>query len=279
MDYIQISFTEVPEQTKEILIALLSNINFIGFEEAGTELKSVIFSQDFDMDILNKVISPFAVSYSKSTINETNWNEKWEADFQPIPVSYLESHKPFAYIRAHFHAPLDVYPYDIVITPKMSFGTGHHPTTYLMISLMSQMDFTDKRVIDFGTGTGVLAILAEKMGAINVEAIDCDDWSINNTKENILLNDCHHISVIKAEKINWMQTKADIILANINLNIILDNLSALKEATLPGGLILLSGMLTSNEDRILEALKQNGISVRNIQVKENWMAVAVVNKK
>jgi ribosomal protein L11 methyltransferase len=154
----------------------------------------------------------------------------------------------------------------------MSFGTGHHATTYLMAEQMSQLDLEDKRVIDFGTGTGVLAILAEKLGAANIIAIDNDDWSINNARENITANDCRRISLVKAETI-VTDKKAAVILANINLNIIVDNLSEIKNAADTGATILFSGIMAHDESIILAALKEVNIKVQEIFNKNGWLAI------
>ena len=154
----------------------------------------------------------------------------------------------------------------------MSFGTGHHATTFQVIELMSEINFNGKKVIDFGTGTGILSILAEKMGADNVLAIDNDDWSIRNTEENILANDCKRISLLKAEAIP-ADENAEIILANINLNVILTNLENLRKISGNGTIILFSGILKEDTDIILPALEAAGINTDNVIEKSNWLAI------
>lgn len=154
----------------------------------------------------------------------------------------------------------------------MSFGTGHHATTYGIIECMSAIDFTNKAVIDFGTGTGVLAILAEKLGAAHIVAIDNDEWSINNAAENIKVNGCNNIELVKAESI-VNKIKADIILANINLNVIISNLEMLLKAYKSDAIILLSGMLSEDEPLISAALKKHSINVRRIYENNNWIVV------
>ena len=134
--------------------------------------------------MLQKNIEPFQIGFSETTIEETNWNQVWESSFEPVVVD------DFVAVRADFHEPIKGIKHEIVITPKMSFGTGHHATTYMMLEQMGKLDFKDKRVLDFGTGTGVLAILAEKMGAKKIIAIDNDEWSIENANENIKRNNC-----------------------------------------------------------------------------------------
>ena len=256
-----------------MLIALLNDEGFTGFEETEKELKAFIPSVDFDREKIDKIPAITAFAFTVSTVDEKNWNEKWEADFEPVAVPDPATGKPFAYIRAGFHQENTEYPYDIIVTPKMSFGTGHHATTYLMTSQMAAIDFKNKSVIDFGTGTGILAILAEKMGAASVTAIDCDDWSINNAKENLDVNACNKYDLIKAETIP-ADKKAQVILANINLNIIIENLPAIRNAALPGAIVLFSGVLITDETHITNKITASGFEVTDLYKKDNWMAIA-----
>lgn len=272
MEYIEIRFTDIDEDQKEILIALLSDIGFEGFEEDINFLKALIPELKYDENLLNTIIYIKNIKHSKSIVSEQNWNEKWESDFEPVLVNHPTTSKPFAYIRASFHKPDFEFEYDIEVTPKMSFGTGHHATTYLMVANMSGIDFQDKTVIDFGTGTGVLAILAEKMGAKKVIAIDNDEWSINNAKENIEVNNCINISLLNAETIA-LENKAEIILANINLNIIRDNVNDIKNAATNGSTFLFSGVMLHDEEGILSALTKAGLIIKEIFKKENWLCI------
>jgi ribosomal protein L11 methyltransferase len=184
------------------------------------------------------------MSFIKTVIKATNWNQLWESNFQPVVVD------DFAGIRASFHEPIKGVRYEIVITPKMSFGTGHHATTCLMIRQMCEIIFSGKTVMDFGTGTGILSILAEKMGAASIIAIDNDEWSITNATENLEKNICSKIKVEKADSAAG-EKSYDIILANINKNVIIDNLSTLVKQLEPGGILVLSGLLASDEAAIL----------------------------
>lgn len=276
MEYLQIHFTSLTEAQSDILIAQLSEIGFDGFEEDDTSLKACIPSDKFDENVYNNIIDVNQISYSKSIIKEQNWNEKWEADFEAVLVNHPITSKPFVYIRAGFHKPESTFEYDIEVTPKMSFGTGHHATTFLMVQQMSQIDFVGKTVIDFGTGTGVLAILAEKMGAESILAIDCDDWSINNAKENIEVNRCSKITVLKAETIP-LGKKAVVVLANINLNIISANITEIKHASINGGTVLFSGIMLHDENNIIEVLHKASFTIKQIFRKDNWLAVMCVN--
>lgn len=275
MDYIQILFTDIDEIKTEIIIALLIDIGFEGFQEENNLLKALIPIHQFDEISFNSIIEKDLLKYSKSIIIEQNWNEKWETDFEPVLVNHPTTSKPFVYIRASFHKENNSFEYNIEVTPKMSFGTGHHATTYLMVANMSDIDFKNKTVIDFGTGTGVLAILAEKMGAKSVLAIDNDEWSINNAKENIEVNNCKNITILQAETIP-KGNKADIILANINLNIIKENIVEIKDAALNETIFLFSGIMLHDEHKILEELTNAGMNINNVFRKENWLSVLAV---
>lgn len=272
MNYTQILFSNISEEQSEILVARLSDIGYDGFEEETDTLKACIKSESFDENLLNLVIDINCIKYTKSIIEEENWNAKWEADFEPVIVNNPISSKPFVYIRASFHKPDSSFEYDIEVTPKMSFGTGHHATTYLMVEHMSQLNFKNKTVIDFGTGTGVLAILAEKMGAQSILAIDCDDWSIENAKENITVNACTKINIVKAETIP-LANVVDIILANINLNVITANIDAIKASTKVGTIILFSGIMLHNEANIVNVLQQTKINIKAVYKMGDWLAL------
>lgn len=178
----------------------------------------------------------------------------------------------FVVIRADFHQQSFHTELDILITPKMSFGTGHHATTYMMVSQMRVLEWAGKKVLDFGTGTGILAILANKLGAREVIALDNDDWAIENATENILGNNCHHISVRKAHTA-VTQDKFDIILANINRNVIIANAEILTESLLPAADLLVSGLLKEDEQDIKDLLIQLGLTYLTTVYKAQWIAM------
>jgi len=276
MEYIQFLFEDLSTDKKEILIALLGDAGFEGFEESNQSLKAFIPESLFDQSLYDSIIDIVNVKYLQSNVKQINWNEKWESDFQPVEVIDTTTSKPFVYIRASFHETNPAFEHDIIVTPKMSFGTGHHPTTFLMVLNMQQLDFAGKTVIDFGTGTGVLAILAEKLGAASVVGIDCDDWSIDNAKENLAANGCTKTTIIKAETIP-SEYKGEIILANINLNIIAANIKEIKAACLPGTQLLFSGIMIHDEQKILDALSMGGFAIQQVYKRENWLAVSAVN--
>ncbi len=277
MEYLQIHFNRITEAQSEILIAQLNEIGFDGFEEETNELKAFIPSSSFDDNLFNSIINTNTINHTKSIIKKENWNAIWEADFEPIEVLYPNSSKAFVYIRAGFHEAKEGYEYDIIVTPKMSFGTGHHATTFLMVQQMSQIDFASKTIIDFGTGTGVLAILASKMGAEHILGIDCDDWSIENAEENAAINHCKNITLLKAETIAPQVEKVDIMLANINLNIITENILAIKNATKQNGIVLFSGIMLHDEANIIHVIEKENITIKEIFRKDNWLALMCVN--
>ncbi|HEV8081437.1 MAG TPA: 50S ribosomal protein L11 methyltransferase [Chitinophagaceae bacterium] len=186
-NYINVHIPTISQEQSEILIAELSEINFYAFEEDKSILSAFIKEENFTEKELNKIISPKNISYTRSIIKETNWNKKWESEFEPIII------ENFVAVRAVFHQQVTSVKHNIVITPKMSFGTGHHATTFLMLQQMQYIDFSNKKVLDFGTGTGILAILAKKLGAKKIVAIDNDEWSINNARENFVANNCSDI--------------------------------------------------------------------------------------
>jgi ribosomal protein L11 methyltransferase len=295
-EYTQIAFDFENQDQFEILVAQLSALGFDGFneEEAATGInngvgmssvlgttaglgngaghcKTFILSTDYlenNIEIeLNKIFSLIKLNYSKSIIKEENWNAFWESNFEPVQVAN------FVGIRANFHPPFDPsVQYVINITPKMSFGTGHHGTTYSLIQMMSEMDFTEKTVYDFGTGTGILAILAEKLGAIKVLAVDNDDWCIENALENIQNNHSKHIEIQKVE--TAMQEKQfDIILANVNRHIIEANMGSLTLAGKLGSSLVLSGLLIEDQSAMISLATQNGWIFQKQKEKEGWISL------
>lgn len=270
MNYLQFDFITGSTEQSEQLIALLSEKGFEGFEEEEDGfLSAFIRESDYNTEELEEVIGYFpSLVYTKSVVENINWNHQWEQHFEPVLVG------DFVGIRAGFHQPLSSVLHEIVITPKMSFGTGHHATTHLVIQEMQLLDFTGKKVLDFGTGTGVLAILAEKLGAASVLAIDNDEWSIANAGENCMQNNCRKIEISQAEAISGGEF-FDIILANINLNVIINNLDAISAASQPGTQIILSGFLIENEDDMKEALLKKGLNWVHTSQRGDWIAMLV----
>lgn len=250
------------EYGQEELIALLDDLNPSGFEQTDETLVA-FFEDGYAKEDVLKILEGY--SYRVDEIEERNWNEEWERNFQPVMVD------DFVAVRAHFHAPMSGVEHEIIITPKMSFGTGHHATTYLMMQQMSSIDFTGKTVFDFGTGTGILSILAEKLGAAKVTAVDVDDWSIENARENIERNGCTKIDVSLSS--NIPQQKFDVILANINRNVLLSYMPHLSKALLPNATLLLSGLMTADEEAITTSAQNFNSSLKNKEERDGWLSL------
>jgi len=266
ISYIQIEFQDIATDQSDLLIAALSMIGFEGFEEGEKDLKAFIPFDEFDEAALKEIAEKNGLDFIQTTIEETNWNAVWESNFQPVVVD------DFVGIRADFHEPLKGVELEIVITPKMSFGTGHHATTYMMIEQMRKIDFTGKTVFDFGTGTGILAILAEKLGAERIVAVDNDEWSITNTAENLQRNHCTKVQLEKVDNADGNH-QYDVILANINKNVIIDNLSSLIKQLSPDGILLVSGLLQADEQDILSAAGKFPLKFMEKNSNNNWIAL------
>jgi len=267
MQYIKVTFKLSTGTSADILIALLSDAGFDGFEEAENELLAYIGKNEFRQDTLADIAAKQEVAYYTEVIEPQNWNALWESNFQPVIV------EDFCTLRAHFHTIDVTTPYEIVITPKMSFGTGHHATTQLMIMLMKNIPFAGKAVLDFGTGTGVLAILAQKLGAAKVMAIDNDIWSVENAMENTVRNNCDGIIVKEATLDEIGDDKYDIILANINRHILLRYMVSLYVHLNFGGAILMSGLLLEDKEIILKSAADAGFKYKQMSEKNNWIAI------
>jgi ribosomal protein L11 methyltransferase len=267
---IQVSIDVADEAIKDMMIAELADLGFDGFEETETGLLSYIALAGFDGELtsgLEELVNRYELTYTSNAIDKQNWNALWESNFEPVLVD------DFVGVRANFHDSFNgAVEHDIIITPKMSFGTGHHGTTYSVMQLMRGIDFANKSVFDFGTGTGLLAILAHKLGAVDILAVDNDDWCIENASENIVVNNTQSIEIHKVDNAK-LNKKFNIIIANINKNIILDNLAFLAEATVPGGVVLLSGLLVEDEPEIESACAALGWKHQETRTRNNWIAL------
>jgi len=268
MNYVQIAVPVAEAETKDILIALLNDLRYEGFEESDELLKAFIPEADFNAAELEDLLDRLSLRYSSVIIPQQNWNARWEADFQPVVIN------DFCTIRAAFHKMAVTTKHEIVITPKMSFGTGHHATTRLMVEQMATIDFEDKRVLDFGTGTGVLAILAARLGANDVIAIDNDEWSYENALENTGMNEQPGIDVRQAVLDDLDGEAAfDVILANINRHILLQYMADMHQLLTETGILLMSGLLREDEPVIIEAAQAAGFVVDKVVAQGNWIAV------
>jgi ribosomal protein L11 methyltransferase len=269
MMYKKIRFDNVSSVENEILIARLSLAGY-EFEEQENALIAYIDEKEFQKETLDNLSEKLNIPYSLAELPDKNWNEVWESNFTPVVV------ENFCAVRADFHQPIKSIAYEIIITPKMSFGTGHHATTFMMMQQMERISFNGKHVLDFGTGTGVLAILALKCGARNVVAVDNDDWSISNAKENFERNGCSGTELIKADNAN-VNGHYDVILANITRNVILDNLSHFVAHLTKGGVLLLSGLLSDDEMDISTKAFEYDLTLDTKTEKNNWICLRFHN--
>jgi ribosomal protein L11 methyltransferase len=241
---------------KDLLINAMSEIGFDTFEDIEGGFKAYIPTSDLkevELEQLKGIFKEmFSFNYSSVDIPHQNWNELWESNFEPLQVAHR------CYIRATFHDAKPEFDYEIIIDPKMAFGTGHHQTTALMMEFMLEENFSGQRVLDMGCGTGILAILASKMGAKELVAIDYDDICYESTLENSALNGIDNIEAICGSKEVIPDVKFDTILANINRNILLDQLDSYSTASIDGTTLFLSGFY---ENLDLEIIKQKCKSV------------------
>jgi ribosomal protein L11 methyltransferase len=270
--YIQISFHEIEPEQLEILVAYLADAGFEGFEEEQQVLKAFISEANYDKQLLLEIAHKYNLNYDEQIIGEQNWNTLWESNFPPVIVD------DFVVVRADFHEPIPGVEHEIIITPKMSFGTGHHATTFMMMQQIREIDFRNKTVLDFGTGTGVLAILAEKLGAKKVVAIDIDEWSIANALENCARNECSAIQIIQSDTVKVDDT-FDIILANINKNVIVGNFPELVAKLTTGGVILFSGLLHEDEKDIRALSEKYLLVFAGSYKKDNWLCLKFIGNQ
>lgn len=256
----------------EILMAEIGEAGFESFLETEKGFEAYVENENFDKEQLTAIqqkynhVSPLLFYQDK--IKKQNWNEEWEKNLEPIIVDDK------CLIRASFHKIEKKYPYEIIITPKMSFGTGHHQTTYLMIKNQMKINHRGKRIMDAGCGTAILSIMASKLGASQVEAFDIDEWSVINGQENIENNHCLNIRLQqgKLDDLN-LQGSFDIILANINKNVLLSELSLYSRYLRVGGQLLLSGFYTHDIDDLNRAARSLGLHERLRDEKETWASL------
>ncbi len=275
MDYIEVNFKiEMNSPEMEILMAQLGEIGFDSFMESDNGLLAYIPVDVFNESQLSSLVKPnqgqSAVDYNIKTIKEKNWNEVWESNYDPVNI------KDLVYIRAPFHDKKPTFKYEILVDPKMSFGTAHHETTSLMIEMMLDENIVGKKVLDMGCGTGILAILAEMMGASEIEAIDNDEWAYLNSKENIEKNNCEKIYVQMGDASLLKSVGYEYILANINRNVLLVDIATYATHMVKNGILLLSGFYTEDLDLIESSASKSNLNLIRKKVKNNWVAAKFV---
>jgi len=258
----------------DILIAELGQVGFESFTENPDGVEAYIQKNDWNASLLDDVqilqSEEVTFSYDVKEIEQVNWNQEWENNFEPIVVDDQVS------IRAPFHKNPGLA-YDIVIEPKMSFGTGHHETTHLMIQHLLDLDLQNKKVLDMGCGTGILAIFAEMKGAGPIDAIDIDNWCYENSLENVERNNCSAISVFEGDSSLLKSDSYDVIIANINRNILLQDMAIYAASLKENGILLLSGFYTEDIEKINESATSNGLKQEKKLVRNNWVGLKYVN--
>ncbi|EKF54960.1 ribosomal protein L11 methyltransferase [Galbibacter marinus] len=273
--YLEYTFKVTPAiPGTEILIAELGYAGFESFVEQEQGVIAYIQKQDWNPEILKDIVilknPDFKISNSFTEIKQQNWNQEWERNFRPIVVDEICT------VRAPFHEVPNTK-YDIIIEPKMSFGTGHHETTHMMIQFILKNDFKGKTVLDMGSGTGVLAILAEKQGAVSVDAIDVDNWCYLNALENVERNECHNIEVFEGDASLLSGKRYDVIIANINRNILLEDIPVYANCLNEQGMLYLSGFYKDDIPKIQERCEEFSLKfIENLE-KNLWVAVKFIN--
>jgi len=271
------TFTKIIFQTNrefaDILTAELGEIGFDTFEETDQGLDAYILSERYTGSAIKELVEKYeklaSIAYKVETIEKVNWNEEWEKNYDPIAVDSR------CRVRATFHEPDDSYDYEIVITPKMSFGTGHHATTRGMLELQLNGNFEGKTVLDVGSGTGILAIMASKLGASHVEATDIDQWCVDNGLENFQLNALHevdyHKGAISTLKLN--KPHYDVVIANINKNVLLEEMSYYADLLDKGSQLYLSGFYEEDIPDIKNSTDSHNLLLEKSVIKDNWTAL------
>lgn len=271
MNYIELEVQLSPDYA-DILIAELGELGFESFLETDNGFNAYSNESDFDEDAVRQLIRKYAgqtaIAYKVSSLEKRNWNAEWERDYVPIEVADQVR------VRASFHQLEARFRYDLVINPKMSFGTGHHETTAMMLEQQLSLDFTGKTVLDVGSGTGILAVLAAKMGARSVLAFDIEEWAVENARENADLNDCPQITVFQGTIDHVDPTdRYDIILANINRNVLLAEIPAYSARLNRGGYLLVSGFYEVDAVDIEQKAHEAGLKPARRMSVHDWTSL------
>jgi ribosomal protein L11 methyltransferase len=273
--YIGYHFTVEPKELgSEILIAELGETAFESFTETETGISAFVQKDLWDDTILENIrilqSEEFKIEYSFEEIDQVNWNEEWEKNFEAIDVDGN------CHVRAPFHPKTDAE-FDIVIEPKMSFGTGHHETTHMMIQHLLETEVGGMKTLDMGCGTAILAILAEMKGAQPIDAIDIDNWCYLNSIENAERNNCEHITVYEGDASLLKGKKYDLIIANINRNILLNDMQSYVGCLNPKGTLLLSGFYEQDIPFIDVSCTEKGLTYVKKFERNNWVSLKYVN--
>jgi ribosomal protein L11 methyltransferase len=271
MEFIQIDITASADFT-ELLIAEMSELRFDSFwEKSDGEFTAYIEKTFFDEQLLKDLQKKYpdaGISYQFSALESKNWNEEWEKNFQPIVVANK------CYVRSTFHEPRPDYPLEIIIEPKMSFGTGHHATTSMMVEQLLSLDLGDKKVMDVGTGSGILAIAASKLGAANILAFDIDEWSVENTAENLGFNKVTNVQILQGTIAEVKpQGKFEIILANITRNILMEEIPTYLTFLEERGYLIVSGFYKDDIASFESKIETWHLKPIQTIIRDNWASI------
>lgn len=273
MDTIELKL-KCSEDYREILLAELAEVGFSSFSDSEKGFDAYAEPADFDKNAFDEVITryhkPAGIKYELGKVARQNWNKEWESNYDPILVNNRCA------VRATFHPSMPQYEHEIIITPKMSFGTGHHQTTRLMLRHQLNFNHQGKRVLDVGCGTGILAIMASRLGATEVKACDIDEWAVENSRENFELNNCANIEVSLGTLADTnFEGPFDIVLANINKNVLLEEIESYVRFLKPDGLLFLSGFYEADVEDLLAEAGKWGWKKRAIESEKNWAAMVL----
>ncbi len=278
MSYLQFTISLKPYAPyDEIIIAQLAEWGFESFTQEEPLLNAYIPEAEFTETMAQQLDSLMEDFEAIQTIDQKklpkeNWNQQWESNFEPIPIS------DFCYIRAPFHEAKNAFKFELIIEPKMSFGTGHHQTTQLMVELLSAEQLKGKNILDMGAGTGILGILADRMGAKVVDAIDIEEWAYENMIENAERNQCKAFNAYHGgiEVLQGLDHNYDLVIANINKNILFEQLDKYRSKLKAGGALFLSGFFETDQAEFEDYAKQNGLKIAKALVKDDWTALKLV---
>jgi len=265
-EYLEVFVKTDDKEKSDLLSALLTSIGFQGLEETEDGLKAYGEKGMISLDQMESILKDLDLGYTLSTLEDQNWNSSWESNFEPVFI--LDK----IHIKADFHPTVEGFEHCIEITPKMSFGTGHHATTRMMMLEMLDISFEGKKVFDFGTGTGVLAILAEKLGSNSVVAVDNDEWSIANALENFQRNNTRKIEISLSDH-PFQESQFDILLANINKNVLIEHVQSMHSIVKSDGFLIISGLLSDDYEEIVSVFAPFFGSVVSQKRDQNWISL------
>ncbi len=276
MNYIEVSITVEPKlEGSDVLIAALSELAFESFTETETGFNAYIQEEEYSEEETKLALSDyndiFKIEFSSKVIPQQNWNKEWESSFQPIEIGNQ------CHIRAPFHEKKQGFLLDVIIEPKMSFGTGHHDTTQLMIRILMLLNVKNRPLLDMGCGTGVLAIVASMIGANPINAIDINDWSFENTLENLSKNNINNVIVNKGDAQILDGKIFNTILANINKNVLLKDMKVYKKSLEKGGNLVLSGFFETDIAELKDKAQNLGLKYEDSYSSNQWAALHFTN--